>query len=144
MTPTLSHPSSLTTSPQFDELVDQFIPNNTTWRGWLRMAFQQPLVPVLPVARELFSKTKWGGQSNKALRLSSAVASPESSSASLPPSRTSSRMGWRRRGRSSKDVTDGLAAKDPERSPSRPRVRSLLKRDKPSSPRITAPEVSAN
>lgn len=25
------------------------------------MAFQQPLVPVLPVARELISKTKWGG-----------------------------------------------------------------------------------
>lgn len=25
----------------------------------MRMALHQPLVPVLPVARELFSKTKW-------------------------------------------------------------------------------------
>lgn len=43
----------------FEELVDQFIPADMTWRGWVKMAFHQPLVPVLPVARELFSKTKW-------------------------------------------------------------------------------------
>lgn len=30
-----------------------------SWRGWVKMAFHQPLVPVLPVARELISKTKW-------------------------------------------------------------------------------------
>ncbi|KAH7887657.1 golgi-body localization protein domain-containing protein [Phlebopus sp. FC_14] len=42
----------------FEELVDQFIPTDLTWKGWVRMAFHQPLVPVLPVARELFSKTK--------------------------------------------------------------------------------------
>jgi hypothetical protein len=30
-----------------------------SWKGWLKMAFHQPLVPVLPVARELISKTKW-------------------------------------------------------------------------------------
>ncbi|KIJ70055.1 hypothetical protein HYDPIDRAFT_121417 [Hydnomerulius pinastri MD-312] len=42
----------------FEELVDQFIPSDLTWKGWVRMAFHQPLVPVLPVARELFSKTK--------------------------------------------------------------------------------------
>jgi hypothetical protein len=43
---------------QFEELVDQFIPSDPTWKGWVKMAFQQPLIPVLPVARELFSKTK--------------------------------------------------------------------------------------
>ncbi|CCM03163.1 uncharacterized protein FIBRA_05285 [Fibroporia radiculosa] len=43
----------------FEELVDQFIPSGRNWRGWVKMAFQQPLVPVLPVARELISKTKW-------------------------------------------------------------------------------------
>ncbi|KZT12507.1 uncharacterized protein LAESUDRAFT_638973 [Laetiporus sulphureus 93-53] len=43
----------------FEELVDQFIPSGRNWRGWIKMAFQQPLVPVLPVARELISKTKW-------------------------------------------------------------------------------------
>jgi len=42
----------------FEELVDQFLPSDLTWKGWVRMAFHQPLVPVLPVARELFSKTK--------------------------------------------------------------------------------------
>ena len=44
---------------QFEELVNQFIPSNMNWRGWVKMAFHQPLVPVLPVARELLSKTKW-------------------------------------------------------------------------------------
>ncbi|KZT74332.1 hypothetical protein DAEQUDRAFT_761200 [Daedalea quercina L-15889] len=43
----------------FEELVDQFIPSGRNWRGWVKMAFQQPLVPVLPVARELIAKTKW-------------------------------------------------------------------------------------
>jgi len=28
------------------------------WRGWVKMAFNQPLLPVLPVARELIWKTK--------------------------------------------------------------------------------------
>src|ERR1700761_2092712 len=35
-----------------------------SWRGWLKMAFHQPLVPVLPVARELISKTKWIANKN--------------------------------------------------------------------------------
>jgi len=39
--------------------VDQFIPSDMGWKGWVKMAFHQPLVPVLPVARELLSKTKW-------------------------------------------------------------------------------------
>ncbi|KAF5344064.1 hypothetical protein D9758_008855 [Tetrapyrgos nigripes] len=43
----------------FEELVNQFIPSDTSWKGWVKMAFHQPLVPVLPVARELISKTKW-------------------------------------------------------------------------------------
>jgi hypothetical protein len=46
-------------SQKFEELVDQFIPSDMSWKGWLKMAFHQPLVPVLPVARELISKTKW-------------------------------------------------------------------------------------
>lgn len=43
---------------QFEELVNQFIPSDMGWRGWVKVAFHQPLIPVLPVARELFSKTK--------------------------------------------------------------------------------------
>lgn len=39
--------------------MNQFIPSNMSWRGWVKMAFHQPLVPVLPVARELLAKTKW-------------------------------------------------------------------------------------
>ena len=45
---------------KFEELVDQFIPSGKNWKGWVKIAFQQPLVPVLPVARELITKTKWG------------------------------------------------------------------------------------
>lgn len=45
--------------------MNQFIPSNTSWRGWVRMAFHQPLLPVLPVARELLSKTKWIASSSK-------------------------------------------------------------------------------
>ncbi|OSD04190.1 hypothetical protein PYCCODRAFT_1476242 [Trametes coccinea BRFM310] len=43
----------------FEELVDQFIPSGRNWRGWVKVAFNQPLVPVLPVAREIITKTKW-------------------------------------------------------------------------------------
>ena len=39
---------------QFEELAEQFIPSDPTWRGWMRIALHQPLVPVFPVARELF------------------------------------------------------------------------------------------
>ncbi|KAG6854824.1 hypothetical protein C0991_012014 [Blastosporella zonata] len=49
----------------FEELVSQFIPSDTSWRGWVKMAFHQPLLPVLPVARELISKTKWIPSSSK-------------------------------------------------------------------------------
>src|ERR1700759_1397122 len=44
---------------QFEEMVNQFIPSNMTWKGWVKMALQQPLLPVFPVARELFMKTKF-------------------------------------------------------------------------------------
>lgn len=39
--------------------MEQFIPSGRNWKGWVKIAFQQPLVPVLPVAREIISKTKW-------------------------------------------------------------------------------------
>ncbi|PFH52812.1 hypothetical protein AMATHDRAFT_139321 [Amanita thiersii Skay4041] len=42
----------------FEELVNHFIPSNKSWRGWVKMALHQPLVPVFPVARELLLKTK--------------------------------------------------------------------------------------
>ncbi|KAG6857080.1 hypothetical protein H0H87_009641 [Tephrocybe sp. NHM501043] len=49
----------------FEELVNQFIPSDTSWRGWVKIALHQPLFPVLPVARELISKTKWIPSSSK-------------------------------------------------------------------------------
>ncbi|KAF8195786.1 golgi-body localization protein domain-containing protein [Mycena galopus ATCC 62051] len=55
----------------FEELVDQFIPSDMSWKGWLKMAFHQPLVPVLPVARELISKTKWIANNKSGQDLSS-------------------------------------------------------------------------
>lgn len=55
-------------STKFEELADQFIPSDPTWRGWVRVALHQPLVPVLPVARELLSKTKWIAAKSKVTR----------------------------------------------------------------------------
>jgi len=46
----------------FEELVGQFVPSDPSWRGWVKMALHQPLLPVLPVAREIISKTKWGSK----------------------------------------------------------------------------------
>jgi len=46
----------------FEELVGQFVPTDPSWRGWVKMALHQPLLPVLPVAREIISKTKWGSK----------------------------------------------------------------------------------
>lgn len=60
---------------KFEELADQFIPSDTSWRGWMRMALHQPLIPVLPVARELFSKTKWIASRSKAAREAKRVVS---------------------------------------------------------------------
>lgn len=51
----------------FEELVDQFIPSNMNWRGWVKMALQQPLLPVFPVARELFMKTKFSRSGSPAI-----------------------------------------------------------------------------
>ncbi|KAG1752693.1 golgi-body localization protein domain-containing protein [Suillus paluster] len=48
----------------FEELVEQFIPSDLTWKGWVKIALHQPLVPVFPVARELFSKTKLTASKN--------------------------------------------------------------------------------
>jgi len=42
----------------FEELVEQFIPSDPTWKGWIKMALHQPFFEVIPVARELISKTK--------------------------------------------------------------------------------------
>ncbi|KAF4601061.1 hypothetical protein EYR38_005710 [Pleurotus pulmonarius] len=61
----------------FEELVDQFIPSDMSWRGWVKMALHQPLVPVLPVARELISKTKWINA--KSQNATSSSSRPESS-----------------------------------------------------------------
>jgi len=47
----------------FEELVNQFIPSNMNWKGWMKMVFHQPLIPVFPVAKEILSKTKLIGSS---------------------------------------------------------------------------------
>lgn len=60
----------------FEELADQFIPSDTSWRGWMKMALHQPLVPVLPVARELISKTKWIATKGKVARQARKITAP--------------------------------------------------------------------
>jgi hypothetical protein len=34
-----------------------------SWKGWMKMVFHQPLIPVFPVARQILSKTKLVGSS---------------------------------------------------------------------------------
>ncbi|KAJ7498810.1 golgi-body localization protein domain-containing protein [Mycena latifolia] len=65
----------------FEELVDQFIPSDMSWKGWLKMAFHQPLVPVLPVARELISKTKWIANKSTGHDIDALVSPPKVSRA---------------------------------------------------------------
>ncbi|KAL5508278.1 FMP27 [Sanghuangporus vaninii] len=60
----------------FEELAEQFIPSDMSWRGWMRMALHQPLVPVLPVAREIISKTKWKAGKSKASRQTRKIVKP--------------------------------------------------------------------
>ncbi|EJD01130.1 uncharacterized protein FOMMEDRAFT_125792 [Fomitiporia mediterranea MF3/22] len=101
----------------FEELAEQFIPSDTSWRGWMRMALHQPLVPVLPVARELFSKTKWIAAKGRAARQSRKDSKPtppdtsrfgEQSSASAPRTQLpdSPKKGKLRRPRKSSEKTN--------------------------------------
>ncbi|EKM59200.1 uncharacterized protein PHACADRAFT_169675 [Phanerochaete carnosa HHB-10118-sp] len=72
----------------FEELVDQFIPSGRNWKGWVKIAFNQPLVPVLPVAREIISKTKWvskGHNHQTNTPRGSGAASPQTRQQSLIP-----------------------------------------------------------
>lgn len=41
----------------------------------MRMALHQPLIPVLPVAKELFSKTKWLASKSKPAREAKRIVS---------------------------------------------------------------------
>ncbi|KAH8113231.1 golgi-body localization protein domain-containing protein [Phellopilus nigrolimitatus] len=74
----------------FEELAEQFIPSDTSWRGWMRVALHQPLVPVLPVARELLSKTKWiatkGKVARQARRLTPAIKAGQPRTSDSPRS----------------------------------------------------------
>ncbi|TFK75811.1 hypothetical protein BDN72DRAFT_809463 [Pluteus cervinus] len=136
----------------FEELVNQFIPSNLNWRGWVKMAFHQPLIPVIPVARELISKTKWikGGvfpdtdPANVArARITPSQGTEEGSS--TPPTR---HKGWRKLPlKTSKTESPSPAASiplpsmpaDPDQAepdpqdpqPKRKRMRSLFKRTSP-------------
>lgn len=42
----------------------------------MKMALHQPLVPVLPVARELLSKTKWIAAKGKVTRQARKITAP--------------------------------------------------------------------
>jgi hypothetical protein len=114
-----------------------------SWRGWVKMAFHQPLLPVLPVAKELISKTKWtkgGNQVHENLeRLLHSDEDPrldwmEEKKRTLPlvPNR-----GWRNGMRSKIDLapdvapalsTEAEALPKAEGSTGRKRVLSLFKR----------------
>ncbi|KAJ7507924.1 golgi-body localization protein domain-containing protein [Mycena galericulata] len=116
----------------FEELVDQFIPSDMSWKGWLKMAFQQPLVPVLPVARELISKTKWIANKSTAQDINAKGLTQEDDGAESDKSHSHPR--WRRRKRpdASPVVPGAVLTTEPEdegsRPPSRNRVFTLFQR----------------
>ena len=45
---------------QFEELINQFIPSDPSLRGWVKVAWQQPVFSVGGVVKELITKTQWG------------------------------------------------------------------------------------
>jgi len=69
----------------FEELVEQFIPSDPTWKGWVKMALHQPFFEVIPVARELISKTK--RIASKGVQQSTSTITPSR----LKPTKTSER-----------------------------------------------------
>ncbi len=131
--------------------MDQFIPSDTSWKGWVKMAFQQPLVPVLPVAREILKKTKLipnsrtqtgtdalGGfpsRSRTHLIAGTESASVQTSISDRTRSPSPSR-GWRRSSKralepSGKIIPDAPFTSEPDVEPPKPtrhRVLSLLSR----------------
>ncbi|KAJ6515787.1 golgi-body localization protein domain-containing protein [Mycena sanguinolenta] len=124
----------------FEELVDQFIPSDMSWKGWVKMAFHQPLVPVLPVARELISKTKWiANKSGQDLTSSpkprKTITYAEDDGAESDRS-SSSRWHRRKRGDTVQSTVTGAAVTaEPEeesRPPSRNRKFTLFGRTKSS------------
>ncbi|KAF9055459.1 hypothetical protein BDZ89DRAFT_1056032 [Hymenopellis radicata] len=151
----------------FEELVDQFIPSDTSWKGWVKMAFQQPLVPVLPVARELLKKTKlipnsrtqtgadarpgFPSRSRTHLLTGTEAASARTSISDRTRSPSPSR-GWRRTSKrplepSGKLILDAPFTSEPDVEPPKPtrnRVLSLLRRsDKPSRSNSSAAGASS-
>jgi hypothetical protein len=45
---------------QFEGLINQFIPSDPSLRGWVKVAWQQPVFSVGGVVKELITKTQWG------------------------------------------------------------------------------------
>ena len=78
---------------QFEELVGKFIPSDPTWKDWVKIAPTQKVIPVLPVAKELFSKTKWG---SKAVASQKNLLHPASSTSVVASSERVERHGRRR------------------------------------------------
>jgi hypothetical protein len=101
---------------KFEELVDQFIPSNMTWRGWLKMALQQPLVPVFPVARELLLKTKFStrGGGSLAKDEDGTSAGESQKQAVKPPSEGQKNSALRKLRRKHSDIPESDQVIEPE------------------------------
>jgi hypothetical protein len=141
-----------------------------SWKGWIKVAFQQPLVPVIPVAREIISKTKWialskGGSSHlesqgpptqlqRAKRIQDDPGATQSPSRNIrtPSPRRSWRKVSRRRPETPTSFTPGpptaeselLVNGDSSRPSSRKRVLSLFSRASSQSRKSTEYETSSS
>ncbi|GJJ07408.1 hypothetical protein Clacol_001610 [Clathrus columnatus] len=43
-----------------EELIEHFVPSDPSWKGWVKVAWQQPIFSVGGVVKELITKTQWG------------------------------------------------------------------------------------
>ncbi|KZW03765.1 hypothetical protein EXIGLDRAFT_635040 [Exidia glandulosa HHB12029] len=101
----------------FEDMVTQYMPAVPNWKGWVRLVWSQDVIPVLPVAKELFAKTKWGSKAaasqKNLLRSGTTMTSPT-------PVRQGSKHFWNRNRKNSEEADHS----------SRPRSRSRPRTDK--------------
>jgi len=118
----------------FEELVSQFIPSDPSWRGWIKVAWQQPVFSVGGVVKELITKTQWGRLGKESDIDSSTLVRRRSdrsrarivTGAQVESSTSFSPHPFPQMSASAS--SDGAEIRSRQRSSSRPRVSSLFRR----------------
>ncbi|KAF8528944.1 golgi-body localization protein domain-containing protein [Hysterangium stoloniferum] len=120
----------------FEELFSQFIPSDPSLRGWVKVAWQQPVFSVGGVVKELIIKTQWG-RLGKESDIDAPTLVRRKSDRSRARTVTGTRVESSRSfsphpfpQTSASASSDAAEMRTRQRSSSRPRVSSLFKRSK--------------